>query len=213
MPNFLIPGKEHFSVAYDSCEDGGGTWFGQEYVDIMQSRYPKQFSHCLEWCSGPGFIGFALLAHGIIDRLTLMDRYPLSGTSVQITCSANRCSDKVEFYNIDRVANLPKSARFDLVIGNPPHYLQCPGNENYQRIAVDPNWQAHREFYENIAYLTTSDSIILIQENQAGSTSGPAEFFPMIILGNLRPTAYWTSDRYFDVKGPTQIYYIESRPI
>ena len=207
---FLIPGRETFKVSYDSTEDGGGTWFGQDYVHQLK-RYDRRFGRCLEWCSGPGFIGFALLAHGICDGLTLMDQYPISANSVAETVRLNACADRVRFHNLDRVGTLPDLERFDLVVANPPHYLECPGDSNYQRIAVDVNWQAHQEFYAHIGRYLNPDAVILLQENQAGSLQGPAEFLPMIESNGLRLTAYWTSAAYFDRAGPTQIYYLEIR--
>lgn len=208
--NFAIPGQEHFVVTHDSTEDGGGSWFGQEYMSQL-SRYDRRFGRCLEWCSGPGFIGFALLAHGICEDLTLMDCYALSANSVAQTVKRNQCADRARFLHLDHVAYLPDHERFDLVVANPPHYLECPGDSNYQRIAVDANWQAHREFFANIGKHLNPDAVILLQENQAGSLAGPAEFLSMIESNGLRLTAYWTSAAYFDRNGPTQIYYLEIR--
>ena len=208
--NFAVPGRENFQITYDSVEDGGGTWFGQEYVCELQ-RYNRRFGRCLEWCSGPGFIGFALLAHEICDNLVLMDRYALSPASVAETVKHNGCSDRVQFYNLDRVSALPDHEHFDLVVANPPHYLTCPGDDNYQRIAVDPDWRAHEEFYRHIGSHLNPDAVILLQENQAGSLLGPAEFLPMIELNGLRCTGYWTSPQYFDRSGTAQIYYMEIR--
>jgi methylase of polypeptide subunit release factors len=208
--NFAVPGRENFQISYDSTEDGGGTWFGQEYVRELQ-RYNRRFGRCLEWCSGPGFIGFALLAHGVCNDLILMDRYAPSAVSVAETVQRNHCGNRARFYCLDRVADLPDHERFDLVVANPPHYLTCPGDDNYQRIAVDPDWQAHEEFYHHIGSHLNPDAVILMQENQAGSLLGPAEFLPMIERNGLRVTAYWTSPQYFDRSGPAQIYYMEIR--
>lgn len=208
--NFPVPDRESFVVSYQSFEDGGGTWFGQEYVRELQ-RYHRQFDRCLEWCSGPGFIGFALLAHGICNNLTLIDRHAPSAASVAATVQQNHCQDRARFYNLDRVALLPPTERFDLVVANPPHYLECPGDANYQRLAVDPGWHAHEEFYQNIGRYINPGAVILMQENQAGSLGGPAEFMPMIERNGLQVTAYWSSADHFDRSGPTQIYYLEIR--
>jgi len=207
---FAIPGSPHFRVSHDSAEDGGGTWFGQEYVSQLQ-QYPGGFARCLEWCSGPGFIGFALLAHEICRDLVLMDRHAPSAASVAETVRSNHCSDHARFYCLDRIAAMPDNERFDLVVANPPHYLTCPGDDNYQRIAVDTDWQAHEEFYRHIGSHLNPDAVILMQENQAGSLLGPAEFLPMIERNGLRLTGYWTSPQYFDRSGPAQIYYMEIR--
>jgi hypothetical protein len=43
--------------------DGGGSSFGQGYIPFLKSRgMPKQ-QRVFEWCSGPAFIGFSILAH------------------------------------------------------------------------------------------------------------------------------------------------------
>ena len=211
MLQFEIPGKENFRVAYNSDEDGGGTWFGQEYVSIVQQRYGRGFDRCLEWCSGPGFIGFSLLAHSLCEHLCLMDKHLPVAESIRQTTSANLCSDRVDFYCLDNVADIPQHEIFDLIVANPPHYLQCPGDSNYQRIAVDTEWQAHREFFANIGKHMHEHSIILLQENHAGSLDGPNEFFGMIDRNGLKVTGYWTSPQHFDRSGPTQIYYLEIR--
>jgi methylase of polypeptide subunit release factors len=209
MMEFLIPGKEHFRVYYNSDQDGGGTWFGQEYVSVIQQRYHRQFGTCLEWCSGPGFIGFALLAHGVCDQLCLMDKHAPAAEAVTATSRANLCGDKVSFHCCDRIQDLQHSSKFNLIVANPPHYLECPGDDNYRRIAVDTGWQTHREFYANIGRHMHQDSIILLQENQAGSLDGPAEFRDMIDRAGLQITGYFTSQDHYNTQGPTQIYYLE----
>ena len=205
---FLIPGSD-FAVCHDSSEDGGGSWFGQEYIPVIRSRYQRRFRRCLEWCAGPGFIGFGILDHGLCDELVLMDRNPQAQRSVAETCDRNGCHDRVEFYLCDRVAALPQHMMFDLVVANPPHYLECPGDDNYQRLAVDPGWAAHEEFFQNIGSRLAADGVILLQENQAGSLAGAADFWHMIHGNGLAITAYWTSANHWDTDGPVQIYYIE----
>lgn len=205
---FQIPGKE-FVVCHDSSEDGGGSWFGQEFITAIRSRYQRRFRRCLEWCSGPGFIGFGIMAYDLCDQLVLMDRNPQAQVSVHQTCDRNQCRDRTEFYLCDRIDKLPHQPQFDLVVANPPHYLECPGDANYQRLVVDPGWQIHREFFENIGSRLAPDGVILLQENQAGSLAGVADFWQMIHGNGLEITAYWTSPEHWNTAGPTQIYYIE----
>jgi hypothetical protein len=210
MMQWNTTGDIKIGVCHHSWLDGGGTWFGQEYVDEISKRYPgRRFKKCYEWCSGPGFIGFNLLSHGICDSLCLSDRYEPAIECVQHTVKQHSLSDRVSCYASDTVGNIPGHEQFDLVVANPPHYLECPGDENYQRIAVDHDWQAHNEFFKNIGFHLTDDGIILLQENQAGSIKGPAGWADMIDRNGLTLTAYWSSPRWFDSHGPTQIYYME----
>jgi methylase of polypeptide subunit release factors len=208
---FEIPGHPGFTVSHNSDEDGGGTWFGQEYVTVIQQRYQRRFGRCLEWCSGPGFIGFALLANDLCEHIVLMDSHVPVAESVRETTHRNRIEAQTTFYCGNEIAQLPGSEMFDLIVANPPHYLECPGDANYQRIAVDQDWRAHREFYNHIGQHMHPDCVILIQENQAGSLQGPAEWQDMIQRAGLQITAYFTSAAHYDTRGPTQIYYMEVR--
>lgn len=198
-------------VHYDSWMDGGGTWFGQEYVDIIRDRYPnRQFQRCYEWCSGPGYIGFSILGAKLAHGLTLSDRYESAITdAVSATVQHNQLQDRVSAYVGSSLSVLPDHEQFDLVVANPPHYLECPGDDNYQRIAVDINWQAHQDFFAHIGRHLTADGVILLQENQAGSMNGAEDFRPFIESNALKITDCFRSSRYYDSNGPTQIYYIE----
>ncbi len=52
--------------------DGGGSGYGQDYISFLQQNLGPQ--NCVfEWCAGPGFIGFSILAHGLCDSLCLAD--------------------------------------------------------------------------------------------------------------------------------------------
>jgi len=205
---FAIPGQPHFRVHHDSSDDGGGTWFGQEYIEILQQRYQKKWNRCLEWCSGPGFIGFGILSHGLCNHLVLQDYHAPLATHIALTAQANNCVPNVEFHCGTSISCMP-AQQFDLVVANPPHYLECPGDENYQRLAVDPGWKSHIDFFHHIPKYLHPDGTILLQENQAGSLRGVHEFWDMIHSNHLKITSYWSSSRFWDTNGPNQIYYIE----
>lgn len=198
-------------VHYDSWMDGGGTWFGQEYADIIRTRYTNRvFKRCYEWCSGPGYIGFNILANKLCQGLTLSDMYESAIVdAVSTTIQTNQLQDCVSAYVGNSLSILPKHEQFDLVVANPPHYLECPGDDNYQRIAVDIDWQAHRDFFAHIGRHLTSDGVILLQENQAGSLNGVEDFRPFIESNNLKIKDSFKSNKFYDSDGPTQIYYIE----
>lgn len=198
-------------VHYDSWMDGGGTWFGQDYIDIVKNRYPNRiFKRCYEWCSGPGYIGFSILGAKLAQGLTLSDCYESAIVdAVATTVRHNQLEDCVSAYVGHSLSVLPTYEQFDLVVANPPHYLECPGDDNYQRIAVDTNWQAHQDFFAHIGQHLTDDGVILLQENQAGSLNGVEDFRPFIKRNNLRITDCFRSTQYYDSNGPTQIYYIE----
>ncbi len=89
--DFVTTGPNQYRVQHDSWMDGGGTWFGQEYIDIVQQRYSGQtFERCYEWCSGPAFIGFGLLDHGLCRSLCVSDIYPDAIARVQETAKIHQ---------------------------------------------------------------------------------------------------------------------------
>ena len=208
---FITSGQSKLSVFYHSWMDGGGTWFGQEYVDIIRDRYPgRVFERCYEWCSGPGYIGFNILDHGLCGSLCVSDVYQPAIQAVHETMKNNKLHN-VSAYATGTVSQLPENEKFDLVVANPPHFLTCPGDENYQRIAVDQNWTAHQEFFENIGRHLLPDGIILLQENQSGSMNREQDFAPFIDTAGLQITAVVNSPKYYTPDHHTRIYYIEIR--
>ena len=208
---FVTTGSKKIRVQHDSWMDGGGTWFGQEYAELVRQRYPDRiFERCYEWCSGPAFIGFNILDHGLCKSLCVTDIYPDAIQAVEQTIRTNQLT-AVSAYATGTVAGLPEHEKFDLVVANPPHFLQCPGDDNYQRIAVDSNWAAHQEFFDKIGQHLLPNGIILLQENQAGSLNRELDFKPFIDTAGLEITAVFNSPQHYTPDHHTQIYYIEIR--
>ena len=152
-----------------------------------------------------------MLDHGLCRSLCVSDCYPDAIARVIETSAINHL-DNVSAYVCDRVGLLPEHERFDLVVANPPHFLQCPGDDNYQRIAVDSDWAAHQEFFANIGQYLEPNAVILLQENQAGSLRREKEFEHMIQAADLEITDVFDSKQNYTPDHYTQIYYIEIRP-
>ncbi len=208
---FDTTGSKRIKVFYISDQDGGGTTFGQDYIPMLQEKYPgRVFDRAYEWCSGPGFIGYNILSHGICKTLCLSDLYDPSITSAEITANyeENQCKELITTYLCKDVALIPLYEQFDLVVSNPPHfnpYLFDRQTNNYgtMRIAIDLNWQTHQNFFNNIKQHLTPNGIILLQENSEGST---AEVFrPMIESNGMRITNCYTNATFDQNK----MYYLE----
>ena len=209
--DFITSGKNKFRVFYHSWMDGGGTWFGQEYADIIAQRYPgRVFERCYEWCSGPAYIGFNILDHELCRSLCVSDIYEPAIQAVHETVKNNQLVC-VSAYATGTVAGLPDHEQFDLVVANPPHFLTCPGDDNYQRIAVDTAWAAHQEFFANIGKHLMPNGVILLQENQSGSMNREQDFAPFIEAAGLEITAVFDSPQHYTPDHHTRIYYIEIR--
>ena len=217
LEHITVPkGHRNIRILYEQELDGGGTSFGQEYIRVIQDRYPNQtFNRCYEWCSGPGFIGYALLDHNICNHICLSDIYPPAIEYANLTAKENNVTDVVTTYLIDDIALLPEEEKFDLIVANPPHYQSISNLAGYvdqhqHRKAVDKDWQAHKNFFEHIADHLTPNGIILLQENRDGSSI--ESFRSFINDAGLEVTGEFNSTNWFydltsDLK--LQIYYIE----
>lgn len=156
------------TVFYRGALDGGGTTFGQEYIPVVKNRF-GHVSHIFEFCAGPGFIGFALLAAGLCDRLTLADINPEAVALCRKTVKHNGLEDRVTVYESDVLKAIPPEERWDLVVGNPPHFV-AESEEQYQGYIrrFDPNLRIHQEFYEQIGAHLAPGGVLLLQENAEG---------------------------------------------
>ena len=94
-----------------------------------------------EWCAGPGFIGFALLGYGFCDTLCLADVNLEAVEACRRTVTQNRLAERVAVYHSDNLDGIPASEQWDLVVGNPPHFVDIsPGELRFH----DEDWKLHR---------------------------------------------------------------------
>ena len=155
------------AIKYRAELDGGGTDFGQDFISFFKARgMPKQ-RRLFEWCSGPGFISFSLLGQGFCETLCVADINPVAVACCQRTVRVNGLSDRVSVYQSDNLRDIPLSEKWDLVVSNPPHFVdQYEGDLR----AHDPDWQIHRDFFATIGNFLTPSGVIVLQENNRGST-------------------------------------------
>jgi len=212
-------------VYYTNETNGGGEAFAQDYCNIVDGLYgDRVFENALEWCSGPGFIGYAMLATGLCNRITFNDLHQPALDMVELTKLKNPTyADKISIYQGSTLECIPESEKFDLVVANPPHYLSkylasqslgfdkmgiTIGQRNAE-ILVDENWKAHTAFYNYIKKRLAPNGIILIQENQSGSSRRAGNFLQMIENAGLRIVREISSLEHYNTNTAMQIYYIE----
>lgn len=165
------------SVSYLPVLDGGGMTFGQQYLGVIREKLGR-VGHVFEYCAGPGFIGFSLLANGLCDRLTLADVNPEAVKAVQTTIEENHLEDRVTVYQSDCLDDIPATERWDLVVSNPPHW---DGTEESYRGAirlVDPGWVIHKRFYRDVKKFLNPNASIIFQESSHATKR--EDFEPMI---------------------------------
>mgnify|MGYP001257491635 FL=1 len=169
MVNYRIKKYRGLKVCYLNELDGGGTSFGQDYLSFIPRLSKKKFGRAYEWCAGPGFIGFSLLANGFCDSLCLSDVHPPAIAALKETVKINGLENKVSIYHSDSLDNIPNDEKWNIVVGNPPHYKKDPTIKNLSedniRIVLDKDLNIHKRFFNKINQYLSSDGIILLQEN------------------------------------------------
>jgi len=189
--------------------DGGGSGYGQDYISFLQQNFGPQH-RVFEWCAGPGFIGFSILAHGLCDSLCLADVNPAAVEACRITVRENGLEDRVTIYESEGLLQIPESEQWDLVVGNPPHSGSDQKIESILKPVIvyqDIDWKIHRQFYLNIANHLGPGGQIVIQENAMFSDSdtfrGMIEENGLEIVATPKCLSTWR-DCY---------YYVWSRPV
>jgi hypothetical protein len=169
-------------VHYKRHLDGGGSYFGQDFIPFLTGRAMPKQKRAFEWCAGPGFIGFSLLGHGLCETLCLADINGAAVAACRRTIDDNKLADRVAVYESDNLKNIPGSERWNLVVANPPHFDDF--DFEYELRAHDPGWRIHREFLASVGPFLTPDGVIVLQENNHGSTAD--DFRGMIEASGLQ---------------------------
>ena len=159
-----IPMKKFLKTTYNDIVvywrpelSGGGLSYGQQFIPVTKKLFGK-VKRIHEFCAGPGFIGFSLLANGLCDTLCLSDINPEAIKAMKLTVKKNRLEDKVDIYLSNGLKNIPEYEKWDLVVSNPPHFSYDVGRGI---IATDPKWNLHKNFYQFFSYSKPSQVIDL----------------------------------------------------
>lgn len=194
-------------VYYTSETNGGGDYFALEYIDITREWY-NNVDNAFEWCSGPGFIGYGLLANNICNNIVFNDMYKPAIEMIEQTKLNSSYNKNISIHTGSTLDSMSRDTAFDLVVGNPPHWkdnesasaslgFDVREHKHVQDILVDYNWESHRSFYKNMKTLLHPEGNIVLQENAQGSS--PADFEQMINEAGLKINSYATSAMYNDI--------------
>jgi methylase of polypeptide subunit release factors len=168
------------AVSYKPHLDGGGSTFGQDIIPLLRARGMPKVKRAFEWCAGPGFIGFSLLAHNLAETLCLADVNPEAVAACRRTIARNGLEARASVYLSNNLKGLPESEQWDLVVGNPPHFAKSAiGQKRYH----DADWEIHREFFSDVSNHLRPGGFILLQENTLEAT--PDTFAAMIAEAGL----------------------------
>jgi methylase of polypeptide subunit release factors len=173
---------KNINVSYLPVLDGGGDDFGQEFIRVVKEKTGK-VDHIFEFCAGPGFIGFSLLAHGLCNKLTLADVNPEAVKACEDTIARNNLADRVKVYLSDCLDSIPTTEQWNLVVSNPPM-----ANSSYEKYLTfirkyDPGLMIHQKFYRDIHKFLKPRGSAMLQEDDRHTKK--EDFLPMIEKSGL----------------------------
>jgi predicted RNA methylase len=183
-PHQAVVAAHEALAAKDLCGHSGALHEapGRRRVRVRAGLHPAaaelaaaQQARAFEWCAGPGFIGFSLLGNGFCQTLCLADINPAAVEAARRTIQANRLGDRVSVYLSDNLSDIPATERWDLVVSNPPHFVDTFIGDLR---AHDPDWRIHRGFFSTVEPHLNPGAVMVLQENNRGST---AEMFRTMI--------------------------------
>ncbi len=149
--------------------DGGALDFGEEaFVNTVRELYGSVDNLC-EFCCGPGFIGFSLLARGLCKKLSLVDINPDAIACCKKTITENSLKDRVTIHLSDGLSAVGNLEVWDLVISNPPHFDGTRKMYENDIIAIDPDWIIHDKFYRDVPRHLSKKGQVLFLENVTGA--------------------------------------------
>ena len=102
----------------------GGLAFGRDFPRVLNELGIGRRGRMFEFCAGPGYIGYSLLAAGWCESLVLADIDPDAVSTARFTAAHNELEDRVVVYRSDALDQIPDSERWDLVVANPPHFSE-----------------------------------------------------------------------------------------
>ncbi|OGN00506.1 MAG: hypothetical protein A2651_00400 [Candidatus Yanofskybacteria bacterium RIFCSPHIGHO2_01_FULL_42_12] len=190
----------NIEVVYKEKLHGGGIRFGQQFIPIVKERF-GHVGHIFEFCAGPGFIGFSLLANNLCDKLTVADINPEAVKVLSETVKKNGLESKVAVYLSDCLDSIPETEKWDLVVSNPPHVF-CANEDEHKKniILFDPNFNIHKRFYRDIKKFLKPTGSVLLQEHTESTNID--DFKSMIEENGLKIVDVFTYTSPVKVIGP-----------
>lgn|GEM_PF-1662767 len=160
--------------------NGGGLWHAQNYSRALLDLGIGPCERIFDFCSGPGYIGYFLLASGYCKTLAMTDISQAATDVARYTASYNRIEDIVSIYTSDALEQIPESEKWDLVVANvpvPEQDLALSSNI----IDYDVQGKLHCRFYGSVKKFMKPGGLILALNTRKHSS---AEYFrPMIEEG------------------------------
>ncbi|MEW5894938.1 MAG: methyltransferase [Candidatus Omnitrophota bacterium] len=188
----------NLEVSHTFNLNGGGLILAYEFAHLVSTKIGR-VGHVFEYCAGPGFIGFNLLANNLCDRLTLSDVNPRAVETIKETIKRNHLEDRVTVYQSDCLDSIPEHEQWDLVVGNPPwDLIERPWKNFFNDIRVyDKKGRVHRDFFEKVGKFLKPGGTILFVEGGEYTTAD--SFKPMIEANHFKLTKTYPAPRLSEI--------------
>ena len=157
--------------------NGGGLWQAQNYSRALLEFGVGPCKRIFDFCAGPGYVGYYLLASGYCKTLAMADINPAATDVARYTAEYNRIEEIVSIYTSDALQQIPESEKWDLVVGNmpiPAKDAALSGNI----IDYDVQGTLHSRFYGSVRKFMKPGGLILTLNTRKDSS--PESFRPMI---------------------------------
>ena len=181
----------------------GGMSFGQDFPRVLNELGVGRCRALFEYCAGPGYIGYSLLAAGWCETLALADvsRDAVAAASAHGRVQPARRSAWRSTSPTRSTRSPRKSAGISWSRTRRTSSRTRAGAEDIQ--VFDKDWKVHARFYESVKRHMEPGGLVVMVENAAGSD--PRLFEQMIRAGGGKPV---TVHRGTDVHGhPNGLYY------
>ncbi|MDE1804175.1 MAG: methyltransferase [Candidatus Micrarchaeota archaeon] len=153
-----------YVVSYEEDLGISGIDFSSDFIKAVKKRFGHVESVC-DFGSGNGFIGLSLLANGLCNHVTLLDKNPLAIKVCKDTVRRNQLGKNVSVCRSDVFKNVRKSEQWDIIIGNPPHHIGTNQQHLSDMKSYDPEWKVHQELYNTAGeHLKIGGSLLLIED-------------------------------------------------
>lgn len=159
---------------------GGGVWWAQEFARALIHFGIGKCQRIFDFCAGPGYIGYFLLASGYCETLAMADIDPEAMAAARFTARYNGIENLVALYTSDVLEQIPATEKWDLVVQYPP-FLKPEGPQTKTVLEYDQTGTLPARFYTSVKKFMRPGGLVLSLLGTGDST--PEYFRPMIEAG------------------------------
>lgn len=141
----------------------------------------------LDMFAGSGVIGFCLAQETKVSSVSFADVNYFSVQSCRMTKGQTTHQKTADIYLSEALDGLPGGAKYDLIVGNPPH-ADVEMDSTDRLPGADPGWAAHDNFFRKASNFLSPEGRILFIESWTSGGAKPyydnlAERFPNLRVG------------------------------